>query len=62
MKNTRILTIASVIIGVCAGYMIQEYLHAPESFAIKDHLALICLIIGMVLFILGHLKFKKSSD
>lgn len=62
MKNTRIITMASILIGFCAGYMIKVYFDAPESFAFKDHFALICLIISMVLFIIGHLKFKKSTQ
>lgn len=60
MKKTRILTMASVLIGICAGYMIKVYLDAPESFAFKDHFALVCIIIAMVLFIIGHLASKET--
>lgn len=51
---------ASVLIGICAGYMIKVYLDAPESFAFKDHFALVCIIIAMVLFIIGHLASKET--
>ena len=51
---------ASILIGICAGYMINAYIDSPETFALKDHFGLISVIIGMILFIVGHLRFRKS--
>jgi len=62
MKKNRILTMASVLIGLCLGFMVKIYIESPQGFVFMDHLAFICIIISMVLFIIGHLKFKKSMS
>lgn len=62
MKTTRIITMASVLIGFCAGVIIKAYIDNPEDFTLLDHFALVCLIIGMGLFIIGHLKSRKPSQ
>ena len=60
MKTSRIITLATVIIGLCVGVMIKAYFDNPEDFAFMDHFGLLCLILGMGLFIFGHLRSKKS--
>lgn len=59
MKNTRIITVASILIGFCVGVIIKAYIDNPGNFAFMDHLALLCIIVSMALFIIGHLKVES---
>lgn len=36
MKNARVITIASILIGFCLGIMIKSYINAPEDFVWMD--------------------------
>ena len=62
MKTTRIITMASVLIGFCAGMIIKDYVDHPEDFVLMDYFALLCLILGMGLFIFGHLAGRKFAE
>ena len=61
MKTARIITMASILIGVCVGAIIKAYVDNPEAFALMDYFGVLCVIVSMVLFIFGHLKTKKSA-
>lgn len=61
MNKKRALVIASVIIGICAGYIFSQYLYSPRSFNYITYLPLIFIISGMVVYIIGHLIKKKNT-
>ena len=61
MKTMRIITMASVLIGFCAGAIIKAYMDNPEAFALMDYFGVLCVIVSMGLFIFGHLKTKNSA-
>ena len=61
MNTTRIITVASIFIGVCAGAIIKVYIDNPEDFVLMDYFGVLCVIVSMGLFIFGHLKTKKSA-
>lgn len=62
MKTTRIITMASVLVGFCAGAIIKAYIDDPEDFVLMDYFGVLCVIVSMGLFIFGHLKTKKSAE
>jgi hypothetical protein len=62
IKKKRILIAATVLIGVSVGLIIQDYLHNVASFSLGNHVSSIALIIGMILFIAGHLWGPSEAN